>query len=112
MKALIFENRVVQLEETPFEVHEALFWVDAPDGTEYGDVYEDGVIKKPTVPLEIHELRVRAERNRLLSTTDWTQAADIPQATKDLWAPYRQELRDIPQQEGFPTDVIWPVAPA
>lgn len=54
---------------------------------------------------------VRAERDRLLSVTDWTQAADVPQATKDLFAPYRQALRDVPQQSGFPQTIIWPVKP-
>jgi len=112
MKALIFQNKVIQIEEALFEVHNDLFWVDAPDGTEYGDVYEDGVIRKPTVPLELKKLQVRNERNRLLAATDWTQANDIPQTTKDLWAPYRQALRDVPQQDGFPTNVIWPLPPA
>lgn len=55
--------------------------------------------------------RAREDRNRLLAETDWTQAADVPQATKDKWAPYRQALRDIPQQAGFPITITWPVKP-
>jgi hypothetical protein len=54
---------------------------------------------------------VRFERDRLLAATDWTQAADVPQATKDLFAPYRQALRDVPQQSGFPQTIDWPVKP-
>ena len=54
---------------------------------------------------------VRRERNSRLAATDWTQAADVPQATKDLWAPYRQALRDVPQQAGFPMNVVWPTKP-
>lgn len=53
----------------------------------------------------------RIKRNLLLSETDWTQAADVPQATKDFWAPYRQALRDVPEQSGFPTEIVWPVKP-
>ena len=59
-----------------------------------------------TVPMII-----RQQRNSLLTASDWTQAADVPQATKDLWATYRQALRDIPQQAGFPTNVTWPQKP-
>lgn len=54
---------------------------------------------------------VRAERNAKLAATDWTQAADTPQATKDKYAPYRQALRDVPAQSGFPNTVVWPVQP-
>lgn len=54
---------------------------------------------------------VRAQRNARLAETDWTQAGDIPQATKERWAAYRQALRDVPAQEGFPTNVQWPNKP-
>lgn len=53
----------------------------------------------------------RNKRNLLLDECDWTQLADVPQATKDLWATYRQALRDVPQQAGFPTNVTWPQKP-
>jgi hypothetical protein len=53
----------------------------------------------------------RLKRNTLLAETDWTQVADVPQATKDLWAPYRQALRDIPAQTGFPENINWPLVP-
>jgi hypothetical protein len=53
----------------------------------------------------------RAERNCLLSETDWTQVADVPQTTKDKWAAYRQALRDVPQQTGFPDNIQWPSKP-
>ena len=53
----------------------------------------------------------RAERNALLAATDWTQAADVPQTTKDKWAPYRQALRDVTEQSGFPSEIQWPSKP-
>tara|TARA_R110000868_G_scaffold59896_1_gene183649 strand:+ start:902 stop:1186 length:285 start_codon:yes stop_codon:yes gene_type:complete len=54
---------------------------------------------------------VRAERNAKLALTDWTQTVDAPQATKDKYATYRQTLRDVPAQNGFPNTVVWPDAP-
>jgi hypothetical protein len=54
--------------------------------------------------------RIRADRDKRLAETDWTQVADAP-VDKTVWATYRQALRDVPSQEGFPWDVQWPKAP-
>lgn len=59
--------------------------------------------------LELKKEHVRGQRNTLLSESDWTQLADAP-VDKAAWATYRQALRDLPQQPGFP-DVDMPVAP-
>jgi len=53
---------------------------------------------------------VRAARNSKLAACDWTQLVDSS-ADKTSWATYRQALRDIPSQDGFPWNVIWPVEP-
>lgn len=53
---------------------------------------------------------VRNERNSLLAASDWTQLADAT-VDKAAWAAYRQALRDIPQQAGFPYNVTYPVTP-
>ncbi len=53
---------------------------------------------------------VRATRNRLLSESDWTQLADST-ADKAAWAVYRQQLRDISGQVGFPWSVQFPLRP-
>jgi len=63
-------------------------------------------LKTKTLPLLF-----RQQRDQLLTATDWTQAADIPQAIKDKYAAYRQALRDVPQQPGFPDNIQWPVKP-
>jgi hypothetical protein len=55
---------------------------------------------------------VRSERNTLLRDCDWTQLADSPVANKAAWVQYRQALRDISSQAGFPWSVVWPVTPA
>lgn len=52
----------------------------------------------------------RANRDKLLSDSDWTQVADAP-VDKAAWAIYRQQLRDITKQAGFPTTITWPQAP-
>jgi len=54
---------------------------------------------------------VRAERNTKLAATDWTQVVDVPQAIKDSYVTYRQALRDISAQSGFPLTIVWPDAP-
>lgn len=53
---------------------------------------------------------VRSERNDKLAASDWTQVIDAP-VDQAAWATYRQGLRDITSQVGFPWDVVWPVAP-
>jgi len=60
--------------------------------------------------LEAKANQVRAERDRLLTDTDWTQVADAPVVSLE-WQPYRQGLRDVPQQSGFPDSVTWPTPP-
>ena len=57
--------------------------------------------------------RVRADRNARLAACDWTQVDDAPfdNVTKAAWAAYRQALRDISSQEGFPWTVEWPAEP-
>ena len=53
---------------------------------------------------------VRAKRDRLLLECDWTQLPDVPLATKEVWANYRQALRDVTLQAD-PFNIVWPVAP-
>jgi hypothetical protein len=53
---------------------------------------------------------IRVLRNQLLSECDWTQLADIPNETKELWTSYRAQLRDITSQSN-PFSINWPVKP-
>jgi pyruvoyl-dependent arginine decarboxylase (PvlArgDC) len=53
---------------------------------------------------------VRGERDQKLSASDWTQVADAP-VNQASWATYRQALRDVPAQAGFPWAVTWPTQP-
>lgn len=54
---------------------------------------------------------IRAKRNQLLLESDWTQIPDVP-LDKEAWGLYRQALRDITTQEGFPQNVTFPDKPA
>ena len=53
---------------------------------------------------------VRAKRDRLIAATDWTQLPDVPLATKEMWANYRQALRDVTLQPD-PFNIVWPTTP-
>jgi len=53
---------------------------------------------------------VRSQRTQLLKDSDWTQVADAP-VDKTAWAAYRQALRDVPTQAGFPWGIQWPDKP-
>ena len=75
------------------------------NGTVVASVVDGGY---KVVGSEAEEVRIK--RNLKLSETDWTQVADAP-VDQAAWAVYRQELRDITEQEGFPTSVVWPSTP-
>jgi hypothetical protein len=60
--------------------------------------------------LENQWFAVRQIRNELLVECDWTQLNDISQTTKDLWSTYRQQLREITNQQN-PFNIEWPVKP-
>jgi hypothetical protein len=53
---------------------------------------------------------IRAERNKLLVESDWTQLPDAP-VDAAAWATYRQALRDVTDQAN-PFAVIWPESPS
>ena len=53
---------------------------------------------------------VRTSRNEKLKESDWTQVIDSP-VDQTVWATYRQALRDVTAQEGFPWNVTWPEQP-
>lgn len=52
---------------------------------------------------------VRTERDTLLAETDWWASSDLTMTAEQT--AYRQALRDVPSQEGFPDTVTWPVKP-
>jgi hypothetical protein len=57
---------------------------------------------------------IRAERNQKLAETDWVVTASLEkeQEIPSDWKIYRQALRDITEQQGFPFDIVWPSEPS
>jgi len=53
---------------------------------------------------------MRDQRGEKLKDSDWTQVADAP-VDKAVWATYRQALRDVTTQTGFPWTITWPDEP-
>lgn len=89
-------------------------FIQVPDEAQNGWLWDGQIVSPPSEPAVTQAekmMSIRAYRNVLLSETDWTQAVDVPQATKDKWAAYRQALRDVPQQAGFPDNIQWPTKP-
>jgi hypothetical protein len=85
-------------------------WVEIPEAS-VGWRLVGGVWEPPAGPTpEELAVYIREKRNQLLTASDWTQMPDAP-VDQAAWATYRQALRDIPQQAGFPTDITWPTKP-
>jgi len=116
------EHTMIDLTVRFAEIPEDLPFTASPHDCEaHGrDIYakaiagEFGVIAEfvPYVPTKEEKAEdVRAERDRLLAATDWTQLPDVPEAVRQAWSVYRQALRDVPQQTSFPDAVAWPEKP-
>ena len=72
----------------------------------------NGEVTVEDIPMTDEE--ARAQRDKLLADTDWTQVLDAPidATTREAYRVYRQALRDIPEQECFPSTIIWPKLPS
>jgi hypothetical protein len=81
-----------------------------------GDGWMEQWNEAPATPEQITErtnakaAEVRTDRNQRLSDCDWTQLPDAPMDAA-VWATYRQDLRDVTAQVGFPWDITWPALP-
>lgn len=80
------------------------------DGMAYTVMVEPKTQEELDADYQAKAAAVRTQRNRLLSECDWTQLADA-QVDKVVWATYRQALRDVPSQDGFPDTITWPDKP-
>lgn len=91
--------------------------------TYYGTV--DSVLREAT-PEEVAQIEkdiadgkirlqneIKEKRNLLLAESDWIviKSFESNQNIPAAWEIYRQALRDIPQQAGFPDNVVWPEKP-
>lgn len=73
----------------------------------------DGVAQinyaKEAASISDQRTRVRDHRNSMIERSDYMALSDVTMS--DAWTTYRQALRDVPQQEGFPSNVTWPDQP-
>ena len=83
----------------------------------FSDTTEDGVTTTKAEHEAAYQARldaeaaanVRSERDQKLKDTDWMGMSDVTMSTE--WATYRQALRDVPAQAGFPNTITWPSEP-
>lgn len=96
--------------EISSEAHAAL--LDAQSSGKLIDWSGDVPVSVDVAPQSNEELAAmaRSKRDALLTSCDWTQVSDAP-VDQLAWREYRQALRDVPEQSGFPLDIDWPVAP-
>lgn len=83
----------------------------APELVEMTPAEVDTHLNPPPVPPTAEE--ARAQRDALLTACDWVaiRANELGEPVPQEWADYRQALRDVPQQSGFPENINWPSAP-
>ena len=112
----VFEDIPPEKPEQPYESwtydEEANEWVPPvakpDDGAEWNEDSQEW-IPGP----EVLARKARAERDRLLRDSDWVtiRATDTGDPVPPEWQTYRQALRDIPEQTGFPEEIEWPQEP-
>ena len=78
------------------------------------DAYNGKMTVVTVEDIPMTDKEARAQRDKLLADTDWTQVLDAPidSATREAYRAYRQALRDIPEQDGFPETITWPELPS
>lgn len=71
------------------------------------------IVENPPVSIGVLAENVRSERDRRLAETDYYMMPDYPSDPNNIeeMKAYRQALRDIPKQEGFPSRFTWPDVP-
>ena len=82
--------------QIPFTAEEEAEWDS--EQAEYAATVDDRAAAK-----------VRTERDSKLAETDWTASTDVTMTAE--MTTYRQALRDVPAQAGFPSTIAWPTSP-
>lgn len=103
-------NEAVPIRREPFTAYETEWTKDADL------VYRETVISAVVDEAARDEAKadaIRSDRDQLLADSDWTQLPNAPLTPTSVraWAVYRDALRDITEQDGFPDTVDWPVEP-
>lgn len=97
-----------------------VYWLSHGDKhtiTEIGETVPEGAfLEEPAppapTPAQIAD-EARAQRDALLAACDWVaiRANELGEPVPQDWADYRQALRDVPEQVGFPETIDWPTKP-
>lgn len=113
--AVIEDGKVVNVVLAAPEWAMAQGWIECSDEVGIGWRYEAGKFLRPERNLELEGQQVRFIRNAMLQESDvrvlsdrWAAMSPEEQAA---WTAYRQALRDLPNQPGFPAEIDWPAQP-
>ena len=124
MKALIHDDKVVDVKEQSYEVHPSMSWIDCPNDIKIGFFYDGKTFKSDEqTPEEIFEIRMiqlREIRDSLLNKTDWTAIPDndLSWLQKRKWRKYRKQLRNFPidaerqLKNNVYCRIVWPEEPS
>lgn len=87
--------------------------VEVGDGVQIGWDFDGQSFSEPAKDATAAAAAVREARNRLLTETDWLVVKHLERNENipGVWEVYRQSLRDIPAQAGFPWNIVWPNKP-
>lgn len=109
--SIIENNTIINTVVADSEYAATYQLIETPEGAGIGFAFDGEKWVKPNQSTtEELASNVRVQRDFKLSLSDWTQVADAP-VDQAEWAVYRQALRDIPSQAGFPNEVTWPTEP-
>ncbi len=111
------ENSIFAVQIQPLPQFDAMserlseLYVKEEDG-KYLGVYDVVPLTEEEVQFKVEDKKrsIKQKRDSLLLSSDWTQLSDTP-VDREAWRVYRQALRDITKQEGYPLNVVWPTAP-
>ena len=123
MKALIHNDKVVDIKEQSYEVHPSMSWIECPNDIRIGFFYDGKTFKSDEqTPEEIFEIRMvqlREIRDSFLNETDWTAIPDndLSWLEKRKWRKYRKQLRNFPidaerqLKNNVYCKIVWPTKP-
>lgn len=114
--AIIENNKVANIAVATPEFAAEQGWIECPADVDIGYLIDvNGQFSAPPPDKDAEAANVRAQRDQLLNESDVYVLLDrwsvMSSEQQQAWATYRQALRDIPEQAGFPFDVQWPIKP-
>lgn len=83
------------------------------DGWAYTVEVQDKTAEEVAADTASKAMQARAKRDEILKRSDWMviRAQETGTTIDAEWATYRQALRDVTEQDGFPLTIEWPIDP-